>query len=84
MPLQLDYAAALAALERSRIMSETKDRHADDVARDVELAGVEREKILADQVDLNMRMQVWMVLALFTLLHRVLAAHEHVCRAWLL
>eukprot|EP00878_Enallax_costatus_P024119 GHUV01025712.1.p1 GENE.GHUV01025712.1~~GHUV01025712.1.p1 ORF type:complete len:220 (+),score=65.92 GHUV01025712.1:1294-1953(+) len=55
---QLDYAAALATLERTRIMAETKERHADDVTRDVELAGVEREKILADQVDQDMHMQV--------------------------
>lgn len=56
--LQLEYAAALATLERARIMAETKERHADDVLKDVELAGVEKEKILAEQVDLDMRMQV--------------------------
>eukprot|EP00879_Flechtneria_rotunda_P024575 GHRR01026062.1.p1 GENE.GHRR01026062.1~~GHRR01026062.1.p1 ORF type:complete len:403 (+),score=167.21 GHRR01026062.1:1268-2476(+) len=54
---QMEYAAALATLERARIKVEAKDRHADEVARDVELAGVEKEKILADQVDLDMRTQ---------------------------
>ncbi|WIA38855.1 hypothetical protein OEZ86_002132 [Tetradesmus obliquus] len=54
---QLEYASLLAALERGRIMTETKDRHVDDVAHDVELAGIEREKILSDQVDLDLRMQ---------------------------
>lgn len=37
--VQLEYASSLAALERGRIMAETKDRHVDDVAHDVELAG---------------------------------------------
>jgi hypothetical protein len=37
--MQLEYASALAALERGRIMAEAKERHADDVAHDVELAG---------------------------------------------
>jgi hypothetical protein len=35
----LEYATALAALERGRIMAEAKERHVDDVAHDVELAG---------------------------------------------
>ncbi|KAF6250572.1 hypothetical protein COO60DRAFT_798357 [Scenedesmus sp. NREL 46B-D3] len=54
---QLEYASALAALERGRIMSEAKDRHVDDVAHDVALAGIEREKILSDQVNLDLRLQ---------------------------
>jgi hypothetical protein len=37
--VQLEYATALAALERGRIMAEAKERHVDDVAHDVELAG---------------------------------------------
>eukprot|EP00775_Hariotina_reticulata_P013164 gene13164-13294_t len=55
--LQVSYAAALAQLERARIVAEAKERQQEDVAKDVELAGAEREKILADQVDLDMRMQ---------------------------
>jgi hypothetical protein len=37
--VQLEHASSLAALERGRIMAEAKERHVDDVACDVELAG---------------------------------------------
>jgi hypothetical protein len=40
--VQLEYATALAGLERGRIMAEAKERHVDDVAHDVELAGAAR------------------------------------------
>ncbi|MEW5305818.1 MAG: hypothetical protein WDW36_008335 [Sanguina aurantia] len=44
-------------LERGRIQVEAKDRHADDIRKDVELAGVEADKILADQVDLDLKLR---------------------------
>jgi hypothetical protein len=50
--------AALSALERGRILTEGKERLAADVARDVELAGVEAEKALADGADLAMALRV--------------------------
>lgn len=56
--LQMDYASAMSALERVRIMLEAKDRHADDVGRDVDLAGLEKERILGDQAGISMAMQV--------------------------
>jgi hypothetical protein len=48
----------MSALERARIMLEAKDRHADDVSRDVELAGLEKERILGDQAGVAMATQV--------------------------
>lgn len=45
-------------LERGRIQVEAKDRHADDIRKDVELASVEADKILADQVDLDLKLKV--------------------------
>ena len=56
--MQLEYAAAMSGLERARIMLEAKDRHSDEVSRDVELAGLEKERILGDQADVAMAMQV--------------------------
>lgn len=61
--LQMDYASAISALERVRIMLEAKDRHADDVGRDVDLAGLEKERILGDQAGIAMAMQVCRVCA---------------------
>ncbi len=41
---------------------EAKDRHADEVRKDVDLASMEAEKILADQVELDMKLKViWAV-----------------------
>lgn len=54
----MDYASAMGALERARIMLEAKDRHADDVSRDVDLAGLEKERILGDQAGVAMATQV--------------------------
>jgi hypothetical protein len=54
----MDYASAMSALERVRIMLEAKDRHADDVGRDVDLAGLEKERILGGQAGIAMAMQV--------------------------
>jgi hypothetical protein len=54
----MDYASAMSDLERSRIMLEAKERHADDVSRDVDLAGLEQEKILGDQAGVAMATQV--------------------------
>lgn len=55
---QLEYAGAMSTLEHARIMLEAKDRHSDDISRDVELAGLEKEKILGDQAGVAMAMQV--------------------------
>lgn len=54
----MEYAAAMSGLERARIMLEAKDRHSDDISRDVDLAGLETEKILGDQAGVAMAMQV--------------------------
>jgi tetrahydromethanopterin S-methyltransferase subunit G len=48
----------MTALERARIMLEAKDRHSDDISRDVELAGLEKEQILGDQAGVAMATQV--------------------------
>lgn len=48
----------MSALERGRIMLEAKERHGDDVSRDLELAGLEKERILGDQADTALAMQV--------------------------
>jgi hypothetical protein len=56
--LQLEHAQLLALAERGRIMSNTKERHIDDMSRDLELAGMEAEKILADAVDLDAAIRV--------------------------
>lgn len=48
----------MSVLERARIMLEAKDRHSDDISRDVDLAGLETEKILGDQAGVAMAMQV--------------------------
>lgn len=53
--------AALAAVERARILTEARGRHAADVAKDAELTAVEGEKILADGADLELRLQVGFV-----------------------
>lgn len=37
---------------------EAKERHTDDIRKDVELAGIEADKILADQVDLDIKIRV--------------------------
>ncbi len=37
---------------------EAKERHADDIRKDVELASIEADKILADQVELDLRVKV--------------------------
>ena len=56
--VQMDYASAMSALERARIMLDAKDRHSDDVSRDLELAGLEKEQILGDQAGVAMATQV--------------------------
>lgn len=35
-----------------------KERHADDIRKDVELAAIEADKILADQVDVDLKIKV--------------------------
>eukprot|EP00967_Tisochrysis_lutea_P149529 scaffold287626_cov19-Tisochrysis_lutea.AAC.1 len=37
---------------------EAKERHADDIRKDVELASIEADKILADQVDLDLKIRI--------------------------
>ena len=37
---------------------EAKERHTDDIRKDVELASIEADKILADQVDLDIKIRV--------------------------
>lgn len=66
-------------LERARIQVEAKDRHADDIKKDVELAGVEADKILADQVDLDLKLRVRSGFQLHALLSRTACA-MCVCR----
>lgn len=57
-PLPRPPSQVISALERGRIQVENKDRHADDIRKDVELAGIEADKVLSDQVDLDMRIKV--------------------------
>ncbi|GFH09634.1 uncharacterized protein HaLaN_04813 [Haematococcus lacustris] len=55
--LQNEHAKLLNGLDRARVQVQTKDRHADDIRKDLELASIEADKILADQVDLDMRIK---------------------------
>jgi hypothetical protein len=55
---QLEHAQLMAATERARIMASAKERSLDDLAKDLDLAGVEADKILADQVDLDSALRV--------------------------
>ena len=43
---------------RTSLQVETKDRHVDDIRKDLELASIEADRILSDQVDIDMRIQV--------------------------
>jgi len=52
------HVQALSALERARILMEAKGRHAADVAKDVELAAVEAERVLADAAELDVALRV--------------------------
>jgi len=40
------------------VQVEAKERHTDDIRKDVELASIEADKILADQVDLDIKIRV--------------------------
>lgn len=75
--LQLEYAAAMSSLERARIMLEAKDRHSDDISRDIELAGLEKEKILGDQAGIALATQVAMAA-----IHSYIAVTLH-AQVWL-
>lgn len=55
--LQEEHARLLVALDRGRAQVESKGRHADDIRKDVELASIEADKILADQVELDLRIK---------------------------
>ena len=37
---------------------ETKERHVDDIRKDLELACIEADKVLSDQVDIDMKIKV--------------------------
>ncbi|KAG2431406.1 hypothetical protein HXX76_009421 [Chlamydomonas incerta] len=52
-----EHTKMLTALERGRVQVESKARHADDIRKDVELASIEADKILADQVELDLRVK---------------------------
>jgi hypothetical protein len=52
------HVQALSALERARILAEAKERHAAGITRDVEMAGVEAEKTLAEGAALDVRLAV--------------------------
>ena len=43
---------------RTSLQVETKYRHVDDIRKDLELASIEADRILSDQVDIDMRIQV--------------------------
>ncbi|KXZ45417.1 hypothetical protein GPECTOR_55g323 [Gonium pectorale] len=55
--LHEEHNRMLAALERGRVQVEAKARHADDIRKDVELASIEADKIIADQVELDLRVK---------------------------
>ncbi|GFR42867.1 hypothetical protein Agub_g3858 [Astrephomene gubernaculifera] len=52
-----EHGRMMAALERGRVQVEAKARHADDIRKDVELASIEADKILTDQVELDLRVK---------------------------
>lgn len=52
------FTEASAALERIHVAADQKDRLAADVRKDLEMARLEAEQILADQVQLEQRVQV--------------------------
>lgn len=52
-----EHARLLTAQDRGRVQVEAKERHADDVRKDVELASIEADKILADQVELDLKIK---------------------------
>jgi hypothetical protein len=52
------HVQALSALERARILSEAKERHAAASAKDMELAGLEAERALADGAALDLKLGV--------------------------
>lgn len=52
------FTEASAALERIHMQADQKDRLAADVRKDLEMARLEAEQILADQVQLQQRVQV--------------------------
>ena len=55
---QGDHARALAALDRSRVNNETKERGIDDIRKDLELASIDADQLLANQVNLDMQIKV--------------------------
>ncbi|EFJ42885.1 coiled-coil protein required for normal flagellar motility [Volvox carteri f. nagariensis] len=55
--LQEDHSKMLVSLDRGRVQVEAKARHADDIRKDVELASIEADKILTDQVELDLRIK---------------------------
>ncbi|GLI69727.1 hypothetical protein VaNZ11_014402 [Volvox africanus] len=55
--LQEEHSKMLVALDRGRVQVEAKARHADDIRKDVELASIEADKILTDQVELDLRVK---------------------------
>lgn len=55
--LEGEHAREVSAAERCRIIADTKERHEDDLLRDIELAGVDADRILADQAESDLKLR---------------------------
>lgn len=56
--LSEEHSKNINVLGRSRIQAESKERHCDDIKRDIDMSCAEAEKILSDQVDLDIKIKV--------------------------
>ena len=52
-----EHSKNINVLGRSRIQAESKERHCDDIKRDIDMSCAEAERILADQVDLDLKIK---------------------------
>eukprot|EP00873_Tetraselmis_striata_P036776 jgi/Tetstr1/457040/TSEL_043703.t1 len=55
--LQTEHARSLAALDRGRVQNETKERNIDDIHKDLELASIDSDQLLANRVNLDMQIK---------------------------
>ncbi|GAX79502.1 hypothetical protein CEUSTIGMA_g6943.t1 [Chlamydomonas eustigma] len=53
--MQEEHSRVLNAVTRGRMQIESKERHADDVRKNLEMACIEADKVLADQVELDLQ-----------------------------
>lgn len=48
----------LATIDRGRVQNEAKERNIDDIRKDLELASIDNDQLLANQVNLDMQIKV--------------------------